>query len=145
MPAKRNSLELPPKPEKPFMPRNFADRHQEELAEIINEYKTDTSRLSDIEQLVNKWRNRNSVQKSFHDKQAQISLMKKEYEQLQQKMNDNSKTGTAFERFKNIFSKSKSENQDDGPVIGYPELISGTLITPKGRPVSNISLQSNSS
>jgi len=43
---------------------------QDELLEIINDFKNNVFTISEVEKLVEAWRNRNDVQQSFKDKRV---------------------------------------------------------------------------
>ncbi|XP_053613193.1 phosphoinositide 3-kinase adapter protein 1 isoform X3 [Plodia interpunctella] len=112
---------------------------QEELAEIINDFKNNVFTISEVEKLVMEWRNRNETQQSMKEKQEQLNKMREEYDKIQQKIKDNMKRPTPFERVKKMFSKSKSKNhQENG---------NGTIEKRNGntRPNSSLSESSSSS
>ncbi|KAL0881002.1 hypothetical protein ABMA27_002148 [Loxostege sticticalis] len=85
---------------------------QEELAEIINDFKNNVFSISEVEKLVMEWRNRNETQQSLKEKQEQLNKMREEYDKIQQKIKENLKRPTPFERVKKMFSKSKNKNHD---------------------------------
>lgn len=80
---------------------------QEELAEIINDFKNNVFSISEVEKLVMEWKNRNETQQSLKEKQEQLNKMREEYDKIQQRIKDNLKRPTPFERVKKMFSKSK--------------------------------------
>lgn len=82
---------------------------QEELAEIITDFKNNVFTISEVEKLVMEWRNRNETQQSLKEKQEQLNKMREEYDKIQQKIKDNMKRPTPFERVKKMFSKSKTK------------------------------------
>lgn len=84
---------------------------QEELAEIINDFKNNVFTISEVEKLVMEWRNRNETQQSLKEKQEQLNKMREEYDKIQQKIKDKLKRPTPFERVKKMFSKSKSKRK----------------------------------
>jgi hypothetical protein len=43
---------------------------QEELSEILNDFKNNVFSIAEVEKFVDNWRNRNDVQQSFRDKQV---------------------------------------------------------------------------
>lgn len=43
---------------------------QDELAEIINDFKNNVFTITEVEKLVESWQNRHDVQQSFKDKQV---------------------------------------------------------------------------
>jgi hypothetical protein len=45
---------------------------QEELSEILNDFKNNVISIAEVEKFVENWRNRNDVQQSFRDKQVNI-------------------------------------------------------------------------
>ncbi|KAL4716368.1 hypothetical protein ACJJTC_006730 [Scirpophaga incertulas] len=83
---------------------------QEELAEIINDFKNNVFTISEVEKLVMEWRNRNETQQSLKEKQEQLNKMREEYDKIQQKIKDNLKRPTPFERVKKMFSKNKNKH-----------------------------------
>lgn len=82
---------------------------QEELAEIINDFKNNVFSISEVEKLVMEWKNRNETQQSLKEKQEQLNKMRDEYDKIQQRIKDHMKRPTPFERVKKMFSKSKSK------------------------------------
>ena len=80
---------------------------QDELLEILNDFKNNVFTISELESLVEDWKNRNDVQQSFKDKQRQLTAMREEYERIQKKMKDNMKAPTPFERIRKLFTKGK--------------------------------------
>lgn len=84
---------------------------QEELAEIITDFKNNVFTISEVEKLVMEWKNRNETQQSLKEKQEQLNKMREEYDKIQQKIKDNMKRPTPFERVKKMFSKSKSKRK----------------------------------
>ncbi|KOB74482.1 Phosphoinositide 3-kinase adapter protein 1, partial [Operophtera brumata] len=51
---------------------------QEELAEIINDFKNNVFSISEVEKLVMEWKNRNETQQSLKEKQEQLNKMRDE-------------------------------------------------------------------
>lgn len=84
---------------------------QEELAEIINDFKNNVFSISEVEKLVMEWKNRNETQQSLKEKQEQLNKMRDEYDKIQQRIKDRMKRPTPFERVKKMFSKSKSKSK----------------------------------
>lgn len=84
---------------------------QEELAEIINDFKNNVFTISEVEKLVMEWKNRNETQQSLKEKQEQLNKMREEYDRIQLKIKDNMKRPTPFERVKKMFSKSKNKRK----------------------------------
>ncbi|GBP80064.1 Phosphoinositide 3-kinase adapter protein 1 [Eumeta japonica] len=85
---------------------------QEELAEIINDFKNNVFTISEVEKLVMEWRNRNETQQSLKEKQEQLNKMREEYDKIQQRIKENMKRPTPFERVKKMFSKGKNKHAD---------------------------------
>ncbi|XP_041988074.1 phosphoinositide 3-kinase adapter protein 1 isoform X2 [Aricia agestis] len=111
---------------------------QEELAEIINDFKNNVFTISEVEKLVMEWKNRNETQQSLKEKQEQLNKMREEYDKIQQRIKDNMKRPTPFERVKKMFSKSKSKHHDHS--TGTIEKRNGST-----RPNSSLSDSSSSS
>ncbi|KAK9504830.1 hypothetical protein O3M35_009010 [Rhynocoris fuscipes] len=111
---------------------------EDELVEIINDFKNNVFTISEVEKLVEAWRNRNDVQQSFREKQEQLNQMRQEYERIQQSMKEQMKRSTPFERIKKFFTrKSKNgetsnKNRTGGETVCH-------------RPVSSLSLHSSCS
>lgn len=84
---------------------------QDELAEIINDFKNNVFSISEVEKLVLDWRNRNETQQSLKEKQEQLNKMREEYEKLQRRIKDDMKRPTPFDRVRKIFSKGKSKSE----------------------------------
>ncbi|KAI5636138.1 dof, BCAP, and BANK (DBB) motif, domain-containing protein [Phthorimaea operculella] len=73
---------------------NFPLTGQEELAEIINDFKNNVFTISEVEKLVMEWKNRNETQQSLKEKQEQLNKMREEYDKIQQKIKDKMKRPT---------------------------------------------------
>ncbi|EDS41712.1 stumps [Culex quinquefasciatus] len=80
----------------------------DELLEIIADFKNNVFTIQEVESLVESWKSRNDVQKCFKDKQEQLQKMREEYERIQQQMKEKLKRPTPFERMKKMFSRNKS-------------------------------------
>lgn len=85
---------------------------QEELAEIINDFKNNVFTISEVEKLVMEWKNRNETQQSLKEKQEQLNKMREEYDKIQHKIKENMKRPTPFERVKKMFSKNKNKRKN---------------------------------
>ncbi|XP_017762185.1 PREDICTED: phosphoinositide 3-kinase adapter protein 1 isoform X2 [Eufriesea mexicana] len=122
---------------------------QDELLEIINDFKNNVFTITEVERLVENWRNRNDVQQSFKDKQRQLTAMREEYERIQKKLKEEMKAPTPFDRIRKFFSKGKKESKDsangsdDSSSTSKVENVNGALAD--RRPVSSLSLRSVSS
>ncbi|KAK0164870.1 hypothetical protein PV328_003439 [Microctonus aethiopoides] len=126
---------------------------QDELLEIITDFKNNVFTISEVERLVDNWRNRNDVQQSFKDKQRQLAAMRDEYERIQKKLKEEMKAPTPFDRIKKLFTKNKKETKESGinhddndatVINNKTEIkINGTLND--RRPISSLSLHSTSS
>ncbi|XP_040153831.1 uncharacterized protein LOC120894974 [Anopheles arabiensis] len=79
----------------------------DELLEIISDFKNNVFSIQEVEQLVTLWKNRNDVQKSFREKQDQLARMREHYEQIQRELKDKLKRPTPFERMRSFFSRTK--------------------------------------
>ncbi|XP_026806381.1 phosphoinositide 3-kinase adapter protein 1 isoform X1 [Rhopalosiphum maidis] len=115
---------------------------QDELLEIIHDFKNNVLTINEVENLVETWKNRNDVQQSFKEKQEQLNQMRVEYDRIQQRMKDQLKRPTPFDRIKKFFGKNKSKHSE----ISHENLTkrSGSENHSK-RPSSSLSLQSSSS
>lgn len=125
----------------------------DELLEIITDFKNNVFTIQEVEQLVDSWKSRNDVQKSFKDKQEQLQKMREEYERIQQQMKDKLKRPTPFERMKKMFTKNKNiPSKKSNPTATTPsdvcDDIKFSMLAPSSnshRPISSTSLQSISS
>ncbi|XP_076642587.1 DBB domain-containing protein stumps isoform X2 [Halictus rubicundus] len=122
---------------------------QDELLEIINDFKNNVFTINEVERLVENWRNRNDVQQSFKDKQRQLTAMREEYDRIQKRLKEEMKAPTPFDRIRKFFSKGKKDSKDsangsdDSSTASKTENINGGLAD--RRPVSSLSLRSVSS
>lgn len=108
----------------------------DELVEIMNDFKNNVFTIQEVEQLVVSWKTRNDVQQSFKEKEAQLQLMRTQYDSLQEQMKEKMKRPTPFERVKKLFSRSK-------PLTDEPIDPKSPTTTAGGhRPISSLSLQS---
>jgi DNA-binding transcriptional MerR regulator len=80
---------------------------QDELLEIINDFKNNVFTISEVERLVENWQKRNDVQQSFKDKQRQLTAMREEYDRIQKKLKEEMRTPTPFDKIRKFFSKGK--------------------------------------
>lgn len=124
-------------------PELFEDKVQRELVEIINDFKNNVHSIAQVEKLVDEWKNRNDVQKSFKEKQEQLTQMRLKYEQIQAEMKHAMKKPTPFERIKKYFTKNKQEKSE----AASPMLSAGPSVTVSQaqRPISSLSTSSSSS
>lgn len=123
----------------------YEDKIEKELLEIINDFKNNVHSISQVEQLVEEWKNRNDVQRSFREKQKQLNEMRLKYEKIQQDMKNDMRKATPIERFKKIFFTSKSKHSCDS--MSAIDLDSSVIYSTR-RPISSsssFSLQSMSS
>ncbi|XP_012525011.2 uncharacterized protein LOC105830310 isoform X2 [Monomorium pharaonis] len=118
---------------------------QDELLEIINDFKNNVFTISEVERLVENWKKRNDVQQSYKDKQRQLTAMREEYDRIQKKMKDEMRTPTPFDKIRKFFSKKKDtkESATTDSSTSKSESINGGLAD--RRPVSSLSLRSFSS
>lgn len=119
----------------------------DELVEIINDFKNNVFTIQEVEVLVNDWKNRNDVKKSFDEKQDQLQRMREEYEKIQQKMKEHLKRPSPFERMKRIFMRKQEKSTVD---FSLPINLTGNpnfsmLPNTSQRPNSTLSLHSASS
>jgi phosphoinositide 3-kinase adaptor protein 1 len=97
-----------------------------------------------VEKLVEEWKNRNDVQKSFKEKQDQLKEMRLRYEKIQQEMNASMRKSSPFERIKKLFARGKS--RDDKHEISTPILTSPSIVAIQSqRPISSLSTSSSGS
>ncbi|KAL3279690.1 hypothetical protein HHI36_017196 [Cryptolaemus montrouzieri] len=132
-------------------PKNFEvpeDKVQKELLEIINDFKNNVHSISQVEKLVEEWKNRNDVQKSFKEKQEQLKEMRLRYEKIQQEMKLNLKKPSPFDRIKKLFVRNKS--REESHEVSPPTMATSTSTlnistTQTQRPVSSLSTSSSGS
>lgn len=98
-----------------------------------------------MEQLVEEWKNRNDVQKSFKEKQEQLKEMRSKYEKIQQDMKNAMRKPTPFERVKKIFSRGKSREDKSDTISQVSNSQPSVTVVSAQRPMSSLSLQSTSS
>jgi len=85
---------------------------QDELLEIINDFKNNVFTISEVERLVENWQKRNDVQQSFKDKQRQLTAMREEYDRIQKKLKEEMRTPTPLDKIRKFFSKGKKGECD---------------------------------
>lgn len=117
------------------------DKFQKELLEIINDFKNNVHSIAQAEKLIEEWKNRNDVQKSFKERQEQLHELRLEYERIQQDMKRNYKL-TPFERIRKLFARSGKHKEDERKY--EPSTPNATDVI-SNRPISSLSLQSTSS
>lgn len=108
----------------------------DELIEIINDFKNNVFTINEVEELVSAWNNRSDVKKSFRDKHEQLKKMQEVYERIQRKR------PTLFERMKRIF---KRKQEKEVPSILPINLTGDPKFTNGNRPTSTLSLASSNS
>nr|CAD7588502.1 unnamed protein product [Timema genevievae] len=125
---------------------------QDQLLEIINDFKNNVFTISEVEKLVDSWKNRNDVQQSFKDKQEQLSQMRQEYERLQTQMKEQMKRPTPFDRIRGFFKgkpkdvkETAGDSSSGSPADGSKVAASADNVPLCMRPVSSLSLHSTCS
>uniref|UniRef100_A0A1B6DX99 Uncharacterized protein n=1 Tax=Clastoptera arizonana TaxID=38151 RepID=A0A1B6DX99_9HEMI len=120
---------------------------QDELVEIINDFKNNVFTISEVEKLVENWQNRHDVQQSFKEKQEQLNQMREEYERIQKNMKEQLKRPTPFEKIRKFFSrKSKGPSyNEECKLKDNPKMPQINNSLSSHRPVSSLSLQSSCS
>lgn len=113
----------------------------DELLEIINDFKNNVFTIQEVEELVASWKNRNDVKKSYVDKQDQLQSMREEYERIQQSIKDNLKRPSPFERMKRLFIRKNSKEA----MSMAPINLTGDPKFNPNRPESILSLASSNS
>lgn len=121
----------------------YEDKFQKELLEIINDFKNNVHSIAQAEKLVEEWKNRNDVQKSFKEKQEQLHELRIKYDKIQQEMKRNHKA-SPFERVRKLFAWGHKNKDDEKCVITTPTS-EGPNNSSNNRPISSLSLQSTSS
>ncbi|XP_039492577.1 uncharacterized protein LOC120452421 isoform X3 [Drosophila santomea] len=127
----------------------------DELAEIMHDFKNNVLSIRDVEVLVERWKHRNDVQQSFREKQDQIDQLRREYERIQEQVKSHLKRETPFERIKKFFLRSKTPGGNDSLLDETKSSIATSCSfksaggvsssAAAGRPISSLSLQSVSS
>uniref|UniRef100_A0A336M6Y3 CSON012950 protein n=1 Tax=Culicoides sonorensis TaxID=179676 RepID=A0A336M6Y3_CULSO len=121
----------------------------DELLEIINDFKNNVFTIQEVEQLVATWKQRNDVQQSVTERHEQLQKMREEYDRIQREMKDKLKRPTPFERVRKLFSRSKTPTKETPSTATTPTVddIKFSLVNnqPNHRPISSLSLHSVSS
>ncbi|XP_046806310.1 uncharacterized protein LOC111676505 isoform X1 [Lucilia cuprina] len=125
----------------------------DELAEIMHDFKNNVLSIREVEVLVEKWKHRNDVQQSFREKQEQLDQMRREYERIQDQVRSHLKRDTPFDKFKKLFSRHKStsnlhhEKSCADSVLDETKssITTSSSFKSSARPISSLSLQSVSS
>lgn len=120
----------------------------DELLEIINDFKNNVFTIQEVEQLVSTWKQRNDVQQSVTERHEQLQKMREEYDRIQREMKDKLKRPTPFERVKKLFSRSKTPSKETPSSATTPTVddIKFSLVNQQNhRPISSLSLHSVSS
>ncbi|KRG02255.1 phosphoinositide 3-kinase adapter protein 1 isoform X2 [Drosophila mojavensis] len=122
----------------------------DELAEIMHDFKNNVLSIRDVEVLVEKWKHRNDVQQSFREKQEQIDQLRREYERIHEHVKSQLKRETPFERIKKLFSRQKGADKQGSCADSLLDETKSSIATScslksSARPISSLSLQSVSS
>ncbi|XP_050293910.1 uncharacterized protein LOC126734365 isoform X2 [Anthonomus grandis grandis] len=132
------------------------DKAQQELAEIINDFKNKVHSLSEVEKLVEAWTKRNDVQKSFKEKQEHLKVLRREYENAQKLLEQNQKCkkrrpSIVENILWKVFSRSNSKRnltqQKSNEESTMVQFISGPplQLNQSARPISSLSTSSSGS
>ncbi|XP_063912859.1 phosphoinositide 3-kinase adapter protein 1 isoform X2 [Zophobas morio] len=122
----------------------YEDKVQKELLEIINDFKNNVHSIAQVEKLVEEWKNRNDVQKSFKEKQEQLKEMRMKYDKIQQELKSSMKKATPFDRVKKLFTRHRS--REEKHEISSPVLTSPSIVAIQSqRPISSLSTSSSGS
>jgi hypothetical protein len=117
----------------------------DELLEIINDFKNHVFTIQEVEELVSSWKNRNDVKRSFREKEEQMQKMREEYDKIQQKMKENLKRPSPIDRMKRFFTR---KHEKETPII-IPVNLTGdpkfSISSGSNRPNSTLSLASSNS
>lgn len=116
----------------------YDDKCQGELMEILNDLKNNVHSITQAEKLVEEWKNRNDVQKSFREKTEQLNEMRKKYEKIQNEMKSSNSKTSLFDRMTKFFARGRSK--EPKPIEKEPPVICVNT-----RPISSLSIQSTSS
>ncbi|CAD7084728.1 unnamed protein product [Hermetia illucens] len=117
----------------------------DELAEIMYDFKNNVLTIREVEQLVEKWKNRNDVKQSFKEKQEQIERMREEYDRIQEQLKERLKRPTPFERVKKLFSRNKPSKPVQTEEVDEMKTSVTSFQSSSQRPTSSLSMQSLSS
>lgn len=117
----------------------------DDLAEIMYDFKNNILTIKEVEELVADWKNRNDVKQSYVEKQEQIEKMRATYEKIQEKMKCKLKRDTPFEKFKKLFTRQKSDTDPIDPMNETTSSLMSYQSTNSQRPNSLHSLSSSSS
>lgn len=138
------SPNLPVQKERPKNLPAYEDKFQKELLEIMNDFKNNVHSITQAEKLVDEWKNRNDVQKSFKEKQEQLNELRVKYHKMQIEMKNDHKSSPFDAVTKLLFSWRKHKEEDRKCEVSTPTTEGQSVIT-NNRPISSLSLQSTSS
>lgn len=117
----------------------------DDLAEIMYDFKNNILTIKEVEELVADWKNRNDVKQSYVEKQEQIEKMRATYEKIQEQMKCKLKRDTPFEKFKKLFTRQKSDTDPIDPMNETTSSLMSYQSNNSQRPNSLHSLSSSSS
>ncbi|KAH8418035.1 hypothetical protein KR222_010832, partial [Zaprionus bogoriensis] len=125
----------------------------DELAEIMHDFKNNVLSIREVELLVEKWKHRNDVQQSFREKQEHLDQLRREYDRVHDHVKSQLKRETPIERIMKLFSRQKPHVAIDKQSSCADSLLDETKssiatscsLKSSARPISSLSLQSVSS
>lgn len=117
----------------------------DDLAEIMYDFKNNILTIKEVEELVADWKNRNDVKQSYIEKQEQIEKMRAAYDKIQEQMKCKLKRDTPFEKFKKLFTRQKSECDPIDPMNETTSSLMSYQSNNSHRPNSLHSVSSSSS
>ncbi|KAL5285285.1 PIK3AP1 family protein [Megaselia abdita] len=117
----------------------------DDLAEIMYDFKNNILTIKEVEELVADWKNRNDVKQSYVEKQEQIEKMRATYEKIQEQMKCKLKRDTPFEKFKKLFTRQKSDTDPIDPMNETSSSLMSYQSNNSHRPNSLHSVSSSSS
>ncbi|CAG7831513.1 unnamed protein product, partial [Allacma fusca] len=99
---------LPPTPLK-------LDPPDEDLIEIMNDFKNNVYSMKQLELLFEHWKRRTDVKMSYHERQSRLKQMRAEYSQIQEKINRGQRRPSVLEKvFHLLFKPGRKKASTSG-------------------------------
>ncbi|CAG7816922.1 unnamed protein product [Allacma fusca] len=95
----------------------------EDLIEIMNDFKKNTCSMKQLELLFEHWKKRSDVKMSYQERQARLKQMRMEYNQIQEKLNRGQRRPSVLDRVLHFFNTGRKKSSKSG---------SSTPPTPEG-------------
>ena len=93
----------------PHLPKQFQlDPTQEELLELMNDFKNNVYNMRELELLYENWRQRNDVQRDFRERQKELKEIQKEYKKIQENIRKQSRKQSSINRLMKLIPGCES-------------------------------------